>query len=314
MEDKNFKTYDEQISFLKNEKQLLIQDEDRALKLLKQHSYFALINGYKYPFKNKAGEYKKNTTIEDIYLLYEFDNKLRHILVRNIMRVEIHIKSLLSYVFAETFGDKQTAYLVATNYNYQSPKYQADINKLIGVLTEICKESNKYGYMCHQRTQHGNIPLWVMVKALTLGNVSKMYSCQKPEIQTKISKEFPGCTEDDVAAFLDLLTRFRNVCAHNERLFDYRYNKGSINDTQMHKALNLPIKNGHYKKGKSDLFAVLISLKYLLIKEEFDKMIQEIFIEIEKLTEETAQIQREQLYKYMGFPNDWHKIKDISIQ
>lgn len=32
---------------------------------------------------------------------------------------------------------------------------------------------------------------------------------------------------------LDILARIRNVCAHNERLFNYRYKKGAINDTFM---------------------------------------------------------------------------------
>lgn len=313
MEDKKFMTYEQQILFLRDEKKLIIKDEKKAMNLLKQHSYFALINGYKHPFKRKHGLYKSNTTIEDIYHLYKFDNQIRYILIRNIMNVEIHIKSLLSYAFSDKYGEEENTYLLATNYNYGDKKYQSDINELIQTLTKTQVDYKKYPYMKHQKEQHGNIPLWVMVKALTLGNLSKMYYCQKPDIQTKISKEFKGVTEGDLASFLDLITRFRNVCAHNERLFDHKYYKRCINDMSVHQILNIPKKKNLYEKGKSDLFALLISLKYLLDKEKFDVLIDEIDMAIDNLTTSTAQIQRRQLYKYMGFTDNWVELKNISV-
>ncbi len=314
MDDKKFMTYDEQIRFLKNDKQLIINDPKEALSLLKQYSYFALINGYKHPFKNKSGIYKTGTAIEDIYSLYCFDNQIRFILMQNIMDVEIHIKSLLSYAFSDKFGETETAYLAATNYNYQNVTYQSDINQLVQILTDILKNYNSYPYMKHQKERHGNIPPWVITKALTFGNISKMYSCQKPEIQTVISKEFNEVNEGDLEAFWDLLTRFRNVCAHNERLFDYRYNKRSINNMQIHKALNIPKKNNRYTKGKSDLFAVLIALKYLQPEKKFCALVLAISEAINRLLKNTAQIQRDQLYKYMGFPKNWNMIASLEVK
>lgn len=306
-------TYEQQIEFLSQEKGLIIENKETAENLLKHHSYFALINGYKHPFKNKDGMYKSKTTIEDIYYLYTFDNELRYILMQNIMSVEIHLKSLLSYVFSLEYGEQESAYLSATNYNYANPVYQSNINKLIGILTDILNDYDSYPYMKHQKDQNNNVPLWVMVKALTLGNISKMYTCQQPQIQTKISKEFTGVSENDLASFLDILTRFRNVCAHNERLFDYRYNKGSINNTAIHQEFNIPKKNGRYIKGKADFFAVLIALKYLLNSDKFELLIDQISNSIDNLTRNTAQIKKEQLYKYMGLPNDWKTLKNISI-
>ncbi len=115
---KTFKSYDEQIEFLTEKKGLIINDKENAINLLKKHSYFDLINGYKFPFKSKNGIYKKNTQFEDIYYLYCFDDEVRFSLMKRLMEVEVHIKSLLSYSFCETFGDKQQQYLDATNYNY----------------------------------------------------------------------------------------------------------------------------------------------------------------------------------------------------
>lgn len=59
--DKPFMTYDQLIDKLKDDKKLEIADRQYAVKLLKEHSYFALISGYKEPFKGKDGTYKIHT-------------------------------------------------------------------------------------------------------------------------------------------------------------------------------------------------------------------------------------------------------------
>ena len=46
---------------------------------------------------------------------------------------------------------------------------QDDVNELITRLTKITNDPKNYPYIRHQKQQHGNIPLWVMMKALTLG-------------------------------------------------------------------------------------------------------------------------------------------------
>lgn len=68
--DKPFLTYEQQIKMLREDKKLQIKDEEYATALLKKYSYFALISGYKAPFKAKNGKYKLHTSIEDIYALY----------------------------------------------------------------------------------------------------------------------------------------------------------------------------------------------------------------------------------------------------
>lgn len=69
-------------------------------------------------------------------------------------------------------------------------------------------------------------------------------------------------------------------------------------------------KKKQYAKGKNDLFAVVIVLKYLLSDEEFCEFIEELRVIIEKLLEETNMIQVNQIYKYMGFPENWLEIRE----
>jgi abortive infection bacteriophage resistance protein len=149
-----------------------------------------------------------------------------------------------------------------------------------------------------------------MMKALTLGTVSKMYSFLPQSIQHNVSKEFEYVHEGMLVQMLDLLARVRNVCAHNERLFDYKYQKGTIDDTYIHGKLAIEKRKGQYVKGKKDLFAVVIVLKYLLSETDFLEFIAKLEGIIEHLFSSTQMIQKNQLYKYMGFPENWLNIKD----
>lgn len=243
------------------------------------------------------------------FALYTFDDALRTIILCSILKVEKYIKSLISYSFCETYGEDQQHYLNATKYNY-SPSNQSDINDLIGRLSKIVSDPKDYSYIMHQKREHGNIPLWVIMKALTLGSVSKLYSFLPQNIQCKVSIEFEYITENELSRILDLLARIRNVCAHNERLFNYRYIKGAIHDTYIHNYLKIPRPNVQYKYGKQDLFAVIIALKYLLDKNDFANFIDDIHTALEKLLVDTKQLQRSQMYRYMGFPANWMEIKD----
>lgn len=309
--DKPFMTYEQQIHKLKDEKGLEIADDAYALKLLKEHSYFALVSGYKIPFKATNGNYKPHASIEDIYSLYTFDDKLRALFLQYILKIEKHIKSLISYSFCDIYGEAQLHYLNATNYNY-TLQNQGEVHELITRLTSITSNPNNYPYIRHQQTVHGNIPLWVMMKALTLGTVSKMYSLLPQNIQQLVSREFDYVHESMLTQMLNMLARARNVCAHNERLYDYRYNKGAIDNTHVHAALQIPMKKGHYQKGKNDLFAIVIVLKYLLEENAFSTFINELDNSINTLLGNVNILQRTQLYKYMGFPENWKNILDCS--
>lgn len=306
MENKKFLTYDQQVELL-NSKKLDITDREKIITLLKKYSYFNLINGYKAPFKNKEGFYKKNTSIDDIYSLYKFDDTLRQVLMKNILIVELHIKSLISYNFCEKFKEDEKEYQNALNYNYTNPDLQGPINDLIQILAKKIKNAEKFSYVDHQAKKHNNIPLWVLIKTLTFGNVSKMYSFQQSTIRSNIAKEFLNVKDSELSTILDVLTRYRNVCAHNERLFDFKYYEARLKTTDIHKRYNLYTIN----PAPSNLFDVIIFLKYLLDKNAFSSFTNDIDSALQQLSKETNQIQKSQILKLMGFPENWKDIQSL---
>ncbi len=312
--DKPFKTYDEQITKLQ-EKGLNIISKEYSKKLLEKYSYFALISGYKKPFKDESTRnYKKKASIKDIYTLYTLDNALRALFLKNILIVESHIKSLISYSFCEKYGNNQESYLDRNSYTYidgQNNKHNANIDTLISKLKSILSNNTQYSYLKHQKENYDNIPLWALMKAATLGLVASMYALLPQTLQINVSRPFSHIDEKMLVSMLDMLARVRNVCAHNERLYDYRYKKGSISNTILHKKLSISSKNGLYTKGKKDLFAIVIILKYLLSDVEFKTFYIELSSILENFYKETSLIQSSQMQKIMGFPDNWKDIEKL---
>lgn len=305
---KPFLTYQQQIAKLRDEKGLIIRDEAYAETMLRQNSYFALVTGYKHLFKNKTtGKYRDGTSFEDLVALYEFDRGLRELFLRYLCQVERHVRSLISYYFSEKYGESQQEYLNRTHYQYTGGNIQR-VNKLINKLSDIIDPDSQYAYIKHYVSRNYNVPLWVLLNTVTFGTLSKMYMLLQQDLQFKISSDFRGINESQLTSILSILSKYRNVCAHNERLFFYR-TRESIPDLLLHEKLGIPKTGAQYKFGKSDLFSVVIVMRYLLPKDDFLTLKKKLVLLIEEFKGNTAAIQEKELFSAMGFPENW---KDIT--
>jgi abortive infection bacteriophage resistance protein len=306
---KPFMTYDQQTQKLTS-KNMIIQNEAATKEALHRVGYFSLISGYKDLFKNPTTRnYRDGTTFEDILALYHFDENLQELTLRHILCVEHHIRSVLSYAFCDAFGDSQTKYLTAQNYDYRSAKNQMDIARLINKhLNPLISRRTDYPYIEHHKTAHNNVPLWVLVNALSFGTISKMYTLSKPQLQSLVSQEFEVINEKQLGQILQVLTVYRNVCAHGERLFSYQSARNDIPDLPLHRKLAIPQKGAQYIYGKHDYFAVVLSLRYLLPNSDFLTYKTHLSQLIDKVTRNNQQITETQLLHIMGMPQNWKRI------
>jgi len=305
---KPFLTHKQQIEKLSVDKKLLITDAAKAADILSRICYYALIDGYKNLFYNPmTRQYKEGTKLEDILVLYYYDESLRNLYFRYLCHIEQRMRSLISYYFSETYSHMQVAYLTPCNYNYV-PKFQKQIDYLINkVLNYEANVNINHEYVVYQRNTYGNVPLWVLMNTLTYGQISKMYTYLKTGMQSKISMPFEAVTEKELGQFLKALTNFRNICAHNERLFSFR-NNTDIPDKHLHKALSIPKKGNSYKMGKNDLFSVTIAFRYLLPRNEFLDFKRQLMRLIEQCTKKSDILTEEMLLNAMGFPVNWQNI------
>ncbi len=107
--------------------------------------------------------------------------------------------------------------------------------------------------------------------------------------------------------YLRLLTLYRNVCAHNERLFSYQTNI-DIPDTLLHEKLGISKKGSKYIHGKNDLFSVVITFRYLLPKTDFSKFKKRLSHIFDKFEKSNSGLKLNRLLTYMGFPMNWNVI------
>ncbi len=305
---KAFSTFDDQIDYLKNVKKLEIPDEKYARDTLKRICYYSLIAGYKDIYKDPdTGYYKEGTTFDDIVNLYEFDEKLRSVLLQYIFKIEDHIKSLVSYYFSEKYGSMQEAYLNIENYDYIKSN-KVEIDKMIHIFSVLANKNTDYEVINHARSKHKNVPLWILVTAMTFGNIYKMYSALTNDLKTKISSAYVCVRPAELEMLLAVTSKFRNVCAHRERLFTYKANK-CIPDMPIHQSLGIPKdSDGEYIYGKSGLFAVVITMYYLLPTDDFIDFKKSIRHLLKQYLKSTPVYSEKEFLHIIGFPPNWFSI------
>lgn len=309
MLEKQFKTLDEQIEIFKH-KGLIIEDEKYAKEVLLRENYFFL-NGYRHLFYKSETEKKfiPGTTFEELYSMFLFDRSFRNVLFKYLLVIENNLKSITSYQLSKKYGYKEKDYLKAKNFT-QIPERQRQVNDLIKKMKrQIRINGSQHTATSHYVSHYGYIPLWILVKVLSFGVVSEMVSILKPEDQKDISNIY-GIETDDFISYLPILANYRNLCAHEDILYENRTQK-EISDTIYHKILNIPRAEEGYIYGKNDLFALIIIMKQMLLKEEFKNMTFELDNIVQTLNYNLTSIKIDKVLNQMGFPLNWEELSKI---
>lgn len=305
--EKTFKTIDEQIELLRS-RNLNIENEENAKEMLLNNNYYYLINGYKDLFldkNSKTEKFHKGTTLEEIYSLYEFDRKIRIIFLEYILLIERKIDTYIAYEFSKNYGHKD--YLIPENFNNISKNKELIDKFLNDISLEIShqyKNSNKM--VIHYLDTYKYIPLWVLIRILSFGKVSKFYSFMKQKEQNNVSRKF-NISSEVLKIYLINLGNVRNICAHDEKLYDVILTK-RIGITEYHKKLGLVKNKQKTVYATRDLFSIVIALKLLLEKEQFSTFYMELIKNIEMLKKELHTILIDKVLYKMGFPDNYKEL------
>lgn len=300
---KDFKTIDEQIEILKN-KGLIIEDEEEAKEILLRENYFFL-NGYRSLLMDSYSNKKfiKGSTFRELYALFLFDRAMRNILFKYLLIIENGLKSITSYQLSKKYGYKEKDYLNPKNFTSDHDKTRRVRDVIDKMKRQIRINGSKHNATLHYIKNYGYVPMWILVKVLSFGIVCELYSILKKEDQIEIASVFNVGT-NYLEDFLPILANYRNLCAHEDIMFDHKTEK-SIPDTEYHEKLNIFKMDDEYIYGKNDIFAVIIILKYLLRKEDFRLMLKEIDYEKELLDSRIDSIPIEKILDRMGIPKNY---------
>ncbi len=310
MNKKEFKTLDEQLGIFKS-KGLTINDEEEARNILLKENYF-FINGYRRVLmvSSKEKKFVKGATFDELYAIFMFDRELRNILFKNLLIVENNIKSIISYKLSVKYGYKEKNYLKESNFttdNKDKRRVSDVINKM---KRQIRVNSQNHSATLHYVTNYGYIPLWVLVKVLSFGLINELYGILKPEDQKEIADLY-NVEMEDMEIYLSLLANYRNLCAHEDIVFDHRTQK-YISNTKYHSELKIKQDEfGEYIKGKNDIFALIIILKQMLTKDEFMHMMDEINLKLQDLTWQIKSVKINKIYDTLGFPENYMDLINI---
>ena len=310
MNKKEFKTLDEQLGIFKS-KGLTINDEEEARNILLKENYF-FINGYRRVLmvSSKEKKFVKGATFDELYAIFMFDREFRNILFKNLLIIENNIKSIISYKLSVKYGYKEKNYLKESNFttdNKDKRRVSDVINKM---KRQIRVNSQNHSATLHYVTNYGYIPLWVLVKVLSFGLINELYGILKPEDQKEIADLY-GIEMEDMEVYLSLLANYRNLCAHEDIVFDHRTQK-YISNTKYHNELKIKQDEfGEYIKGKNDIFALIIILKQMLTKDEFMHMMDEINLKLQDLTRQIKSVKIEKIYDTLGFPENYMDLINI---
>ncbi len=313
--DKPFKTFKEQIEILNggNGGKLRVKTDDETIYYLMRYNYYSIINFYKEPFlrgKNSKGEdvYKSNVSFNHLKALHDFDKNLRILFFDVLTQLERAFKTAIAYYYSECYTNKES-YLELNNY------YVGVGNENIHLISHLVKKLNflrnnkSNSIIKHYSTTKDNIPFWIVINFFTFGEMSRFYLILENRVQNKIISHFrnlykneytnlPKLNNNFIKTFLRASSLFRNIAAHNERMYDFS-SKNIVN-------INNIIGITNNKKQK--LFTIYEGLKLFLSKEEYESLtekLRELLSLLEFKLKDIIDI-NDILYK-MDFSKDWHK-------
>ena len=328
-EEKTFKSFEEQIEGLKR-KNLKFKDEGFALNTLKRINYYSFINAYKEDFLDSNYRktnptdpdemYKDNIFFENIFWLYYFNSEMRSNLLKYIFIAESNIKTKLAYYFCEKYKTVNNAYVEENNFEYTSCSgLTEDIDRLVQKLKRtINKQSNRQGSRInHYTTNYNTVPLWVLMPQLDFGTTAYFFKCSQKDIQSKIAKNmkfefieensefnneyiFTGEALSDIIFFMN---SFRNICAHNERLYDHRFTTNDINNFIVHEHYRLNFNYG--------LFDLILVLKFFTTSLEYRALNSLLAHSLAFLSENVDESDFLKILSKMKFPRNWKEILEI---
>lgn len=303
---KTFKTIDEQVEILKS-KGLQIDDIEYTKDVLLHENYF-FISGYRHLFlkSQKDRMYIPGTEFKELYAMFNFDRQIRNIFFKNLLIVENNAKSIFSYQLSKKYGIKEKNYLNPSNFDRSSEKIKKVNDLLKKIKRQIRINGGQHSATMHYINNYGYVPFWVVVKVLSFGLISELFTILKYEDQKEIA-EIYGVNVNSLLVYLPILANFRNLCAHEDIMYDHKTQR-MIDDTKYHSYLDIPKMDGEYIYGKDDLFALVIILKQLLREEDFTLLINELSYEIDILEGKLKSISIDKVLDRMGFPTNFRDI------
>lgn len=289
---KEFKTIDEQLTLLKT-RGLKVEDDDKAIKFLKYNNYYR-ISGYSLTLRNHD-IFNKTASMQAIIDIYEFDHDFRIQLLSILEKIEVNVKSVYAYRFAEKYG--------SLGYKDKSLFSNEEQYERIKAKLESQKDSrlNDEAYLQHFIIDlKEEIPIWAYVDLFTFSDISLVYQMSPEETKEVVANDFGIKGKKApflMGRFLHGLTIVRNLCAHESRIYNrlFRF-KANLNQ----KDLKLLRKDSEGKPDNEKVFGYLLVIRRLANDRDWNTFKNNLF----NLADRYPSVR----LKNYGFSDNWREV------
>ena len=161
--------YADQLALLAS-RGLICTDNARALEWLKRIGYYRL-SAYFIPFRVPGMDtFQPGSTLDQIIDLYKFDCNLRLLVMQAMDRIEIAVRSVVTYHLAHDMG----VFGYADRRNFLTGYDHIELMKTIAIEEKRSAEL----FVVHYRrkyTSEAHLPIWMATELVSFGALSKMF-------------------------------------------------------------------------------------------------------------------------------------------
>ncbi len=240
-------------------------DPAEMAKHLADVSYYRL-SGYTFPYRQPGplNAFRPGTTFDQIWEHYVFDRQLRLLVLDAIERVEVSLRTRVSYEYGHAYGP----FGLWTNPQaVQVLRPRGKIATRQDVLQELRREVERSGdetFLAHFARKYGDFhldpPVWILTEVLSFGSVVRLADNAAPTLRKKIAAGYGTIPDDVLMSWMKTLNVVRNVCAHHSRL----WNRVFTYTVKIPARGKFPDWHRPQTPGNDRIFIVLTILRYLL--------------------------------------------------
>ncbi len=280
----------------------MLGDREEMRRCLVDTNYYRL-SAYSFTFRREEpatattplvrhDDFRTGTTFDLVWKRYCFDRQLRFLVIDAIERIEVTVRTKLSYHHAHNHGPFAYA---------EDP---ASLSTLIGwrrteFVQRVTDETERSHdvFVAHFKDKYGDIhkflPIWVATEIMTFRTVLTMFQNCSAVVRRGVSETF-GVHHSVFRSWLLTLNVVRNICAHHGRLWNREIGAAPVipNEPRGWKRPHAPVEIVHER-----MFAIMTLINQCtrrLGDEEWGRRFRALVDEFPEAP-----------IKYMGFPPNW---------
>ncbi len=358
--EKPFTTLEQQIEILKS-RNLSISSFDIKIienQLLKS-TYYNVINSCGYLFKvqthrkrneklngkkskkKKTENFVTGTTFNQIYTLHQVEVSFKNRIMKELLKIEYLIKSVVIYVFNENHQELD-AYLNPNNFNtrknstnglieelefkikratdlFESLKSETNKNKIINLEKKISNNA-----IASYLKNHKELPIWIIAKEMDFGNIKWFYDHMNIDEQNEVCQRIMDIynfnwaipkdrlfklKREQFSSHLTSFKEIRNKLAHNNNILFYR-GENFKKHNQLYNKYNIKSTGNVYK-----IYDIVISMELYMNTDDYRQMTNSLKKLIRNIRKDITAIDTDIIVnEIFGFPKGYEEPKKPSNQ